>query len=56
MVNAMENMGDTSMSETIRFVQFFDRFFDCLNGTNQEESQIYIPTELQMTHGLKLVK
>ena len=34
MANAMENVGDTSMSETIRFVRFFDRFFDCLNVTS----------------------
>ena len=31
---AMEIMGDTSLSETIRFVKVFDRFSDCLNVTS----------------------
>ena len=32
--HCMEHMGDSDMEETIRFVRFFDRFFDCLNVSN----------------------
>ena len=32
--HCMEHMGDSDMEETIRFVHFFDRFFDCLNVSN----------------------
>jgi len=36
-VHAMELMGDPEMTETIRFVRFFDRFFDCLNMSYLKE-------------------
>lgn len=32
-------MGDPEMTETIRFVRFFDRFFDCLNVSSLSEGR-----------------
>ena len=37
--HAMELMGDPEMTETIRFVHFFDRFFDCLNVSSLSEGR-----------------
>ena len=37
--HAMELMGDSEMTETIRFVRFFDRFFDCLNVSSLSEGR-----------------
>lgn len=37
--HCMENMGDRDMEETIRFVRYFDRFFDCLNVSNMTEGR-----------------
>ena len=35
----MELMGDPEMTETIQFVRFFDRFFDCLNVSSLSEGR-----------------
>lgn len=37
--HAMELMGDPAMTETIRFVRYFDRFFDCLNVSSLSEGR-----------------
>ena len=37
--HAMELMGDPAMSETIRFVKMFDRWFDCLNVGSMSEGK-----------------
>ena len=29
--NALRMLGDEDLEETIRFIEFFDKFFDCLN-------------------------
>ena len=39
LLHAMELMGDPEMTETIRFVCFFDRFFDCLNVSSLSEGR-----------------
>ena len=55
----MDLVGDQEMTETIRFVRMFDRFFDCLNVSSLSEGrnthvhgkQICIHIELQMITG-----
>ena len=42
----MEHMGDSDMEETIRFVHFFDRFFDCLNVSNLTEGKKSLKKDL----------
>ena len=37
--HAMELMDDPETTETIRFVCFFDRFFDCLNVSSPSEGR-----------------
>ena len=44
--HAMELMGDPEMTETIRFVRFFDRFFDCLNVSSLSEGRQTRKTDL----------
>lgn len=37
MAKALQFYGDPQTSETQRFVEFFDAFFDCLNVRNSQE-------------------
>lgn len=37
--HAMELMGDPEMTETVKFVRMFNRFFDCLNVTSVSEGR-----------------
>ena len=43
---AMEVLGDESMSETIRFVRNFDRWFDCLNVSSLSEGKRSLKKDL----------
>ena len=39
MAAALEYYGDEGATETVRFLQMFDRFFDCLNTRHSKEGQ-----------------
>ena len=42
----MELMDDPAMSETVRFIRMFDRWFDCLNVSSLSEGKQSLKKDL----------